>query len=83
MTTTREQVRSFIITNFLFGDEAQLPGDDDSLMGSGVVDSTGILDLVEFLESDLGVTVADHETLPENLDSIANIDAYVARKLGG
>lgn len=83
MTTTRDQVRAFIVNNFLFGDEGQLPGDDDSLMRSGVVDSTGILELVEFLEAELGITVADHETLPGNLDSVANIDAYVTRKRGG
>lgn len=83
MTTPRDQVRAFIVSNFLFGDLEQLPGDEDSLMASGVVDSTGILELVEFIESDLGVQVADHETLPQNLDSIANIDAFVTRKRGG
>lgn len=80
-TQTRERVRGFIVSNFLFGDVSGLPGDEESLMRSGVVDSTGILELVEFLESDFGVVVADQETLPENLDSVANIDAYLARKL--
>lgn len=81
-TQVREQVRSFIVENFLFGDVGSLPADDESLMRSGVVDSTGILELVEFLEDEIGIAVADHETLPENLDSVANIEAFVGRKLG-
>lgn len=74
------QVRAFIVTNFLFGDVSRLPGDSDSLLASGVVDSTGVLELVEFVEGDLGVPVADHETVPANLDSIENISGFVTRK---
>ena len=76
----RDQVRNFIVTNFLFGDEGRLPQDTDSLLESGIVDSTGVLELVDFLEADLGVTVADHETIPANLDSIANLTAFATRK---
>jgi len=75
-----EQVRGFIVSNFLFGDDSRLPRDDASLLGSGVVDSTGVLELVEFLEEDLGVSVADHETVPANLDSIESIVAFVGSK---
>jgi len=78
-----DRVRRFIVGNFLFGDEAGIPADDESLIGSGVVDSTGVLELVDFLEEDLGVTVADHETVPANLDSIENIVAFVVRKNAG
>lgn len=74
------QVRQFILTNFLFGDASRMPGDSDSLLASGVLDSTGVLELVEFLEGDLAVPVADHETIPANLDSIDNITAFVAGK---
>lgn len=74
------QVRQFVLTNFLFGDAARLPGDADSLLASGVMDSTGVLELVEFLEGDLGIVVADHETVPANLDSVDNIAAFVERK---
>lgn len=77
------RVRGFVVTNFLFGDTSKVPGDSESLLQSGVVDSTGILELVEFLESDLDVPVADHETVPANLDSIANIAGFVARKRAG
>lgn len=75
-----DQVRSFIVTNFLFGDEERLPGSSDSLLESGLVDSTGVLEIVDFLETDMGVTVADDETLPSNLDSIENLTRFVTRK---
>lgn len=79
-TTLEEQVREFVVANFLFGDTSRLPGDDESLLASGVVDSTGVLELVEFLEGEVGVRVADHETVPANLDSIENIARFVAAK---
>ncbi|UFU02391.1 hypothetical protein LQF12_12930 [Ruania suaedae] len=71
------------MTNFLFGDTARMPEDTQSLLSSGVVDSTGVLELVEFLEDDLGVAVADQETVPANLDSIENIAQFVVRKRAG
>lgn len=74
------QVRGFILTNFLFGDESRMPDNSESLLSSGVVDSTGVLELVAFVEEDLGVPVADHETIPANLDSIERIAAFVGRK---
>ncbi|WP_277453043.1 hypothetical protein [Janibacter sp. DB-40] len=75
------EVRGFILNNFLFGDVSKMPGDTESLLESGILDSTGVLELVEFLEGDLGVEIADHETVPANLDSVANITGFVARKL--
>lgn len=75
-----DQVRNFIVTNFLFGDASRTPEDSESLLASGIVDSTGVLELVDFLEADLGVPVADHETVPANLDSVANLVAFVERK---
>lgn len=77
------RVREFIVSNFLFGDTSRMPGDAESLLASGVVDSTGVLELVEFLEMDLGVTVADHETVPANLDTIENLAQFVVRKRAG
>lgn len=77
------RVREFIVTNFLFGDTSRVPEDSESLLGSGVVDSTGVLELVEFLEGELGVLVADHETVPANLDSIENIARFADRKRTG
>lgn len=75
-----DQVRTFILMNFLFGDESKMPDLTDSLLESGLVDSTGVLELVDFLETDMGVVVADDETLPANLDSIENLTRFVMRK---
>jgi acyl carrier protein len=78
-----DEVRRFLVANFLFGDATRLPEPADSLMESGLVDSTGVLEIVDFLETDLGVTVADDETLPANLDSIENLTRFVLRKRSG
>lgn len=80
MNTPRDIVRSFVLDNLLFGDESRLPAADDSLVGSGIIDSTGILELVEFLEQEFGITIDDSETLPENLDGLDRISAFVQRK---
>jgi acyl carrier protein len=74
------QVRQFIEENFLFREEADL-ADDESLLDAGLVDSTGILELVAFLEGTFDLQVADAEIVPENLDSINAIVAYVTGKL--
>lgn len=78
-----DQVRTFILMNLLFGDESKIPDHKDSLLESGLVDSTGVLELVDFLETDMGIVVADDETLPANLDSIENLTQFVMRKRGG
>lgn len=75
-----DQVRSFIVMNFLFGDESRTPEQTASLLEAGLVDSTGVLELVDFLEADLGIEVAADETLPENLDSIHNLTRFIMRK---
>ena len=67
----RESVRQFIRETFLFGDGEWLQ-DDMSFLENGVVDSTGILELIMFLEETYGITIADDELVPENLDSISN-----------
>ncbi len=75
-----DQVRQFVVMNFLFGDESRMPDSTSSLLESGIVDSTGVLEIVDFLEADMGVAVADHETIPDNLDSIDNLSRFVRRK---
>lgn len=78
----KEQVRRFILTNYMFtDDESQLP-DGESLMQSGVMDSTGILELIMFIEETFGIKVADEEMVPANLDSVDNVVAFVQRKQG-
>lgn len=76
---TRLSVRDFVTGNFLVADPEGL-ADDTSLMEAGVVDSTGVLEIIAFLESTFGLTVEDEEIVPENLDSIDRIVAYVLRK---
>lgn len=74
-----EKVRQFIKENFYAASASDLT-DDASLLDLGIVDSTGILEVVAFLEETFDITVEDAEMLPENLDSIDNIVAFVARK---
>lgn len=77
-----DQLRDFIAENFLFGDTTRMPAEDESLLGSGVLDSTGVLELIEFLEEQFAISVADVETVPANLDSLGGITRYVASKRG-
>jgi acyl carrier protein len=77
----RGSVSEFITNNFLFGDSKKLPASGDSFIGNGILDSTGILELVDFLQKEYGITVEDHETIPDNLDSIDSIVVFVGRKL--
>lgn len=74
-------LRRFIGENFMFQEEVKSLADDASFLESGVIDSTGVLELVCFLETTFGIQVADEEMLPENLDSIRAVSAYVARKI--
>ena len=76
------EIKSFLGTNFpLYNEETVDP--EASLVESGVVDSLGILELVEFIEEKFQLQIPEDELLPENLDSIANINRYLTRKLGG
>jgi acyl carrier protein len=75
-------VRGFIAKNFVMGTRAAL-ADDQSLMDAGVIDSTGVLELTEYLSTEFGIEIPDADLVPENLDSVANISAYVARRLAG
>ena len=79
MSTTNE-IRDFIVENFLFGVPDDRLGDDDSLLERGVLDSTGVMELVAFLEKTYEILVEDEELDPENLDSIVRISTYVQRK---
>lgn len=73
-------VREFVIENFLYGDAGQIDN-DTSFLESGIVDSTGILELVSFLEERFGIQVNDEELVPENLNSLSSIAGYIQRKL--
>ncbi len=75
-----DSIRRFILENYLFTDDLAQLGLDDSLLGRGIVDSTGMLEIILFIEEQLGVKVADTEMVPENLDSVNRIAAFVSSK---
>jgi acyl carrier protein len=72
-------IREFIIDNFLFGDAGDLVN-DASLLDAGIIDSTGILELVAFLEEQFSIRIEDEEMIPENLDSVDHIFEFITRK---
>ena len=74
-------VREFIVENFLFGVADANLTDDASFLETGIIDSTGILELITFVETEYQMSVDDSEMLPQNLDSLNNISAFVAGKL--
>ena len=75
-----DKVREFIVENFLFGDDSSLKN-DTSFLQEHIVDSTGMLEVITFLEEAFSIKINDDELLPENLDSLNNIDAFLKRKL--
>ncbi len=77
--TEEQRIREFLKQNFLFSDDARI-GDGDSLLQRGVLDSTGVLELIGFLEREFGIRVEDEEMVPENLDGIGRAAAFVRRK---
>jgi len=76
-------LKEFIVQNFLFGDRGAPLTLDDSFSERGIVDSTGILELVAFVEESFGVSVGDEEIVPENFDSIARLTQFIDRKRSG
>jgi acyl carrier protein len=75
----RNQLRKFIVDNFMFGTDNGFT-DGASFLKEGIMDSTGALELITFLEATFGIAVEDEELLPENLDSINNLVGYLNRK---
>lgn len=76
----RARIRHFIMENFFFTTDEDALRDRDSLMTRGVIDSTGALEVILFLEESFGIVVQEEEMVPENLDSVDDIVAYVMRK---
>jgi acyl carrier protein len=75
--SVEQKVRGYIAENFLFSNDAsELPG-DGSFLDMGIIDSTGVLEIIFFIEEEFGIKVQDHEMLPENLDSVNNITRFV------
>lgn len=76
------EIYRFIVDNFMFG-QADGLAYDESLLQKGVIDSTGVLELVTFLQDNFKITVEDDEIIPANLETVNGIVAYVDKKLNG
>lgn len=74
------EIRAFVVENFLFGQDDETLTAQSSLVESGIIDSMGVAEIVAHIESRYGVTVGDDELVPDNLDSISRIAAFIARK---
>jgi acyl carrier protein len=81
MDSITQEIKDFVVSNFLYGQDGQTLTADQPFLENGIIDSTGVLELVAFLEQRFGIAVADRELLPENLDSVQNAAGFVSRKL--
>lgn len=81
MQQIRQELRQFVVDNFLLGQDDVALTDDMSFLDLGIVDSTGVLELVSFLERQYALKLDDEDLVPENLDSIDNLAAFLERKL--
>ena len=79
MQAIKEKIKTFVVDNFTFGDESMVSY-SESFLESGIIDSTGILELVEFLEKEFAITIDDEELIPENLESIEKIALFLQQK---
>lgn len=73
-------IRNFILENYLFTDDQTTLNSEDSFLEKGILDSTGILEVINFLEETYGIKIQDSDMTPENLDSVNNIVAFIERK---
>ncbi len=80
MENLKREIRDFVLENYCFNRQGNL-GDEDSFMQSGIIDSTGILELVSFVEEKYSIDVGSDELIPENLDSISRLTQFVSRKI--
>lgn len=78
--SVEQQVRDYILENYLFTDDQAALNNADSFLETGILDSTGILEVIYFIEEDFDIKVEDDEMIPENLDSVEHIVDFVSRK---
>jgi len=81
MNSIKPAIRDFIARNFLFSDDGFQHSDEASFLEEGIVDSLGIIELVTFVEKKFNISVADHELLPNNFDSVSKLSSYISGKL--
>ncbi len=77
---TKGEIRNFIIENFFYGQDDQALTDDTSFLQNGIIDSTGVLELVSFLQEKYTIHIADDELIPENLDSLSKVELFIMKK---
>lgn len=83
LTTTlqlKSEIRQFIVDNFLYGRDDDTLGDEVSFLGKGIIDSTGILELVSFVEEKYSISIDDEELIPDNFDSLNKLSSFVLKK---
>ena len=83
MQRHRQRIKQYILKNFLFSSDDSAIGDQDSLVRGGILDSTGIYELIMFIEEEFKFTIAPEEMIPDNFDTLEVIEAFIYRKLGG
>jgi acyl carrier protein len=76
----KHEIRDYIIENFCYGQDDQTLDDNVSFLQNGIIDSTGVLELVSFIQDKYSIHVADDDLIPENLDSLSKVSAFIARK---
>lgn len=81
-TDIKEKLKTFIINNFLLGAETNDLSDNDSFLEKGIIDSTGIIELVGFVQETFDIRIEDMELIPDNLDSLNKLQAFIIRKKG-
>ena len=81
MSEIKAEIKAFVIETFLFGSDEGLE-ENTSFIDEGIIDSTGILELIDFLEEEYSISVEDEEMIPENLDSLNNVTTYLSKKMG-
>ncbi len=82
MQRLNDELRTFIMDNIMYGHNTDSLADDSSFLESGVIDSTGVLELIHYLETRFGIQVADEELIPKNLDSIGGLMRFIEAKTG-
>jgi acyl carrier protein len=83
MPSLNDELRTFITESIMYGQNTDSLKDDSSFLKSGVIDSTGVLELINYIEGRFGFIVSDEELIPQNLDSINNLIRFIERKTGG
>jgi len=79
-TTMKKTIKHYILENLLFTEDESVLHDSDSFLDGGIIDSTGVLEIILFIEETFGIKVSDDEMLPANLDSVNNLAAFINRK---